>query len=46
MKRWIRLRDQYLEVRDTLAKKKLHNKPYGIFVDYDQLDYMYDKYSK
>ena len=42
--RWINLKSQYLDLRDTLAKKKLHDKPYGIFVDYDQLDDYYNKY--
>lgn len=36
--RWIALRDQYLEIRDALGKKKLTKKQYGIFIDYDALD--------
>lgn len=36
--RWIAVKMQYIEIRDVLAKKRLHKRNYGIFVDYDSLD--------
>lgn len=36
--RWVNVKLEYMEIRDILAKKKLHKKAYGIFVDYDALD--------
>lgn len=38
--RWIAVKMQYIEIRDVLAKKRLHKRNYGIFVDYDSLDRM------
>ena len=43
--RWIALKLQYMDIRDILAKKRLHKKNYGIFVDYDALDRMDDEES-
>lgn len=40
--RWISVKMQYIEIRDVLAKKKLHKRAYGIFVDYDALDRLDD----
>lgn len=40
--RWIGVKMQYIEIRDVLAKKKLHKRAYGIFVDYDALDKLDD----
>ena len=36
--RWIRVKEEYMDIRDILAKKKLHKRNYGVFVDYDALD--------
>lgn len=36
--RWIAVKMEYMEIRDVLAKKKLHKRSYGIFIDYDALD--------
>lgn len=38
--RWVAVKLQYMDIRDTLAKKRLHKRNYGIFVDYDALDKM------
>lgn len=35
---WIEVKAEYEELRDILAKKRLHKRSYGIFVDYDALD--------
>lgn len=35
---WISVKEEYEELRMILAKKKLHKRSYGIFVDYDALD--------
>lgn len=35
--RWINVKMEYMEIRDTLAKKKLHKRAYGVFVDYNAL---------
>ena len=40
--RWVAVKLQYMDIRDTLAKKRLHKRNYGIFVDYDALDKMDD----
>lgn len=40
--RWIGVKMQYIEIRDVLAKKRLHKRSYGIFVDYDALDKLDD----
>lgn len=44
LERWIGVKSQYIELRDVIAKKKLRAKPYGMFVDYDQLDDYYERY--
>ena len=36
--RWIGVKEEYMDIRDILAKKKLHKRSYGVFVDYDALD--------
>ena len=36
--RWIGVKEEYMDIRDILAKKKLHKRNYGVFVDYDALD--------
>ena len=37
--RWIALKEQYMVIRDKLAKQKIYNKRnYGIFINYNQLD--------
>ena len=36
--RWIGVKEEYMDIRDILAKKKLHKRNYGVFVDYDVLD--------
>lgn len=36
--RWVALKIQYMDTRDQLAKKRLHKRNYGIFVDYDAID--------
>jgi hypothetical protein len=36
--RWVAVKLQYMDIRDTLAKKRLHKRNYGIFVDYDALE--------
>lgn len=41
--RWIAVKIQYMDIRDTLAKKRLHKRNYGIFVDYDALDRLDDE---
>ena len=41
--RWISVKMEYIEIRDTLAKKKLRKRSYGIFVDYDALDKLDDE---
>lgn len=38
--RWVAVKLQYMDIRDTLAKKRLHKRNYGIFVDYGALDKM------
>ena len=43
--RWVSLKLQYMDIRDTLAKKRLHKRNYGIFIDYDALDKMDDEES-
>lgn len=43
--RWVAVKLQYMDIRDTLAKKRLHKRNYGIFVDYDALDKLDDKNS-
>ena len=43
--RWVAVKLQYMDIRDTLAKKRLHKRNYGIFVDYDALDKMDDENS-
>lgn len=40
--RWVAVKLQYMDIRDTLAKKRLHKRNYGIFVDYDALDKLDD----
>lgn len=35
---WIEVKAEYEELRDIIAKKRLHKRSYGIFVDYDALD--------
>jgi hypothetical protein len=36
--RWIALKEQYMAIRDKLAKQKIYNKRnYGIFIDYNAL---------
>ena len=40
--RWIGVKMQYIEIRDVIAKKRLHKRSYGIFVDYDALDKLDD----
>lgn len=40
--RWIAVKMQYIDIRDILAKKRLHKRNYGVFVDYDALDRMDD----
>ena len=40
--RWVAVKLQYMDIRDTLAKKRLHKRNYGIFVDYDTLDKLDD----
>lgn len=37
IERWKMLKYQYMSIRDTLAKKKLVNRNYSIFIDYDKL---------
>lgn len=41
--RWIAVKIQYMDIRDALAKKRLHKRNYGIFVDYDALDRLDDE---
>ena len=41
--RWIAVKLQYMDIRDILAKKRLHRRNYGIFVDYDALDKLDDE---
>lgn len=43
--RWVAVKLQYMDIRDTLAKKRLHKRNYGIFVDYDALDKLDDENS-
>ena len=41
--RWIALKDQYLAIRDKMAKQKVYkHKNYGIFIDYNALDKQFD----
>lgn len=35
---WIAVKEEYEDLRMILAKKNLHKRAYGIFVDYDALD--------
>lgn len=42
IQRWINVKMEYMDIRDILGKKKLHKASYGIFVDYDKVDQMYD----
>lgn len=35
---WIAVKEEYEDLRQILAKKNLHKRAYGIFVDYDALD--------
>ena len=43
--RWVAVKLQYMDIRDSLAKKRLHKRNYGIFVDYDALDKLDDENS-
>lgn len=36
--RWIAVKMEYMDIRDILAKKNLHKRSYGVFVDYNALD--------
>ena len=38
LERWIGVKMQYLDIRDAIAKKRLHKRAYGVFVDYNALD--------
>lgn len=41
--RWINVKVMYEDIRDDLAKKKLHKRAYGVFVDYEALSQLDDE---
>ena len=43
LERWIILKNQYMDIRDRLAKQKVYkHRNYGIFIDYNKIDDTFD----